>query len=73
MKNHNRLLALHTDLMRNLDEAVNVFLRDRPFLEDPSLEPKIKDEHTDDEIVGKIENEYERREIVEAIQKALKP
>ena len=68
MRSNRRFLQLAKRLDEELDKSTELFFKDRPFLEDPSLEPKIKDEHTDEEIEEKITNEFTIAKLIKEIK-----
>ena len=63
-----KFLQLAHQLDKELDKSTELFFKDRPFLEDPTLEPVIKEEHTDEEIEEKITNEYTIENLIKEIQ-----
>lgn len=54
-------------LDENIEKDLNLFFKDRPFLESSGKEPVINEDHTDEETMERIENEFEREEIIKKL------
>lgn len=63
-----QLLKLASQLDKEIDKSTELFFKDRPFLEDPSLKPVIKEEHTDEETEEKITNEYTIENLIKEVK-----
>jgi len=50
------------------EKTLDLFFRQRPFLEDKTLKPVIREEMTDDEIEDKITNEFTIEELTKKIK-----
>lgn len=73
-RNIKQLIALQKRLEQNIDEGIDLFLKDRPFLMAVNLDknPVINEDHTDEEIMDFIENEFEREKLIKKIEEICK-
>jgi len=70
MKRKNkRFLYLADQLDKEIEKSTEIFFKERPWLEDLSIEPVFKEERTDDEIEEKITNEKTIERLIKEISK----
>ena len=63
-----QFLKLAVRLDKLLEKQIDMFLADRPFLDNPGIKLEIKEEHTDEEIEEKIAIAFEIEEITKKIK-----
>ena len=69
MKRFKHFLQLAELLNEEIEKESDFFFKDRPFLEDPSLEPEIIQSHTDEEADERLTNQETIKKLVTEIKK----
>lgn len=63
-----QFLRFADQLDKELDKNIEIFLKQRPFLENKDIKPEILEERSDDEIEEKITNDFAIKELIEKIR-----